>query len=315
MREDTYGPEDDRMMPAVVVLGQAGRDLVLQIPALPDAGGSTPVHDRVEIVGGKGVNQAVGLRQLGASVRLIAVLGTDTIGDGLMREVSQDEINTDWVVRRGSSALAVDIIDDGDHSRRLLEHVPTESQVTPGDVQAAVNSGVFDGADTICLQLQQPIDGLLLAARAARERNMRVVLDGAVEGRGRDELLSYASVVRADASEAEILAAARIDSVDVARQAAQALLKTGPEIVVLTVKRRGEFVAWNGGEAFIPHRDEPVIDPTGAGDAFVAGLVTGLRAGRAPRDAAQLASTAAAATIGHPGGRPDLGGLRTKDRA
>lgn len=47
-------------------------------------------------------------------------------------------------------------------------------------------------------------------------------------------------------------------------------------------------------------------DPARAGDAFTAGLIAGLAGGGPPQRAAHLAVAAAGATVGHPGGRPDL---------
>lgn len=47
-----------------------------------------------------------------------------------------------------------------------------------------------------------------------------------------------------------------------------------------------------------------MVEPTGAEDTFVAGLVAGLD--RGPYEAARCGSAAAALTVGHLGGRPDL---------
>ena len=55
----------------VVVVGQVARDLVLRVPVLPDAGGSTHVQERLEVLGGTGANQAVGLAQLDLPVALV----------------------------------------------------------------------------------------------------------------------------------------------------------------------------------------------------------------------------------------------------
>ena len=49
-----------------------------------------------------------------------------------------------------------------------------------------------------------------------------------------------------------------------------------------------------------------MADTTGAGDAFVAGLIAGLDRGDPPEQAARLAAAAAGATVGHAGGRPAL---------
>lgn len=53
-------------MTGVLVAGAIARDLVLRVDELPDDGGAAEVLTRIEVPGGKGTNQAVGLRQLGA---------------------------------------------------------------------------------------------------------------------------------------------------------------------------------------------------------------------------------------------------------
>ncbi|MCP2032371.1 ribokinase [Okibacterium sp. HSC-33S16] len=294
--------------PHVVVVGQAGRDVVLSVGTVPDPGGSVTVDERIEILGGKGANQAIGLQQLGAKARLVAVVGEDAQGTSMLQQIVDAEVNADSVVRRGTTALLVDVVDN-EGANRLIEDVPPESLLTMNDVDAAESRGVFDGADVVCLQLQQPGDVLVRAATHARWRDVRVLLDGAVEGRERDELVSLSQVVRADAHEAELLTGSRVQSVDDASRAAHSLLADGPELVVLAIEDRGEFAAWRGGAVFVPFGDDPVVDPTGGGDAFVAGLVTGLNAGLGPERAVRFASRAAASTIGHLGGRPDLAHL------
>ena len=48
-----------------MVVGQTARDLVLQVERIPAAGSAAPATQRLEMLGGKGANQAVGLVQLG----------------------------------------------------------------------------------------------------------------------------------------------------------------------------------------------------------------------------------------------------------
>ena len=75
-------------------------------------------------------------------------------------------------------------------------------------------------------------------------------------------------------------------------------------MVVLGAGSEGNVVAWAEGEAVIPLADVEVVDTTGAGDAFTAGIVTALH--RGPEEAARWGSAAAARTVGHVGGRPRL---------
>ena len=76
--------------------------------------------------------------------------------------------------------------------------------------------------------------------------------------------------------------------------------------VALAVEDAGNLVAWPDGCVFLPLSGIPVVDTTGAGDAFVAGLITALAQDSGPQRAARLAAAAAGATVGHPGGRPAL---------
>jgi ribokinase len=286
----------------VVVVGQVARDLVLRLAVLPDAGGSAPVEERHELLGGKGANQAVGLAQLDLPVALVAVAGADAAGAAVLEQARQDGIDTAAVRRRGTTALLVDVV-EASGARRLLEHVPPESLLTIDDVQAAAD--VLRGADTVLLQLQQPGPALVQAVRLTPQ-GARVVLDGGTDDRDvRRALLGRAQVVRADAAEAAQLSGVRVLTVDDAREAARGLLGQGPDVVALAVPGAGDLVVWRDGEVLLPLAGE-VVDPTGAGDAFVVGLTAALRNGRTAAEAAQVAAATSRRTVGRLGGRPDL---------
>lgn len=308
---ETAGRETSAGRPArdrVVVVGQAARDLVLRVDAVPDAEGSTTVAERIERLGGKGANLAVGLRQLSPATRvtLVAVLGTDAPGEVAFEDAAGSGLDVGHVVRRGRTALLVDLV-DGDGHRRLLEDVPAEAHLTAADVESAADA--IREAGTVVLQLQQPAEALLAAARLAHRAGGRLVLDGAIDGAAREELLSLASVVRADAHEAGLLTGVEIAHEADAHRAAAAILEHGADVAALAVPGEGDLVAWPGGARFFPFTEHDETDRTGAGDAFVAGLVTGLRRGDDPATAGRLAADAASSTVQRLGGRPDLGHL------
>jgi ribokinase len=156
------------------------------------------------------------------------------------------------------------------------------------------------------VQLQQPPAAALAAATLAHRAGGKVALDGAPDEDCRDTLLEMADVVRADAREAGLLAGSPVTTAAEAEKAAAELLRQGPSLVALAVEGAGNLVAWPDGCVFVPLPDIPVIDTTGAGDAFMAGLITALAQDGGPQRAARLAAAAAGATVGHPGGRPTL---------
>lgn len=282
-------------MDEIVVVGQMARDLVLVVDEVPGSGGTTPVRERREMLGGKGANIAVGLAQLGAPVALVGVVGDDDVGARLIARAAADGIATDAVVSRPDCAtgLIVDIVADG---WRYLEDLPDGVLLREEDLPI----DLIAQAAAVVVQLQQRPEVALKAARAALGR---VVLDGAPE-RLRDELLACADVLRADHQEAELLTGRKITSADDALRAAREL--KGLELVAFAVDGVGNVFVWDGGELVLPLGDADVVDTTGGGDAFVAALTFALTRGDGPEDAARRAVEASGATVTHPGGRPEL---------
>lgn len=300
MAGSTVGPLD------VAVVRQVARDLVLLIDTMPEPGTSASVRERQETLGGKGANQAVALAQLGASVALLGVVGDDDDADRVLRRAAADGIDVRPVIRRAGSptGLIVDIV-DADAAWRYFEDLPPSVLLTQADI--AANADFLAAARAVTVQLQQPTVVALAAARVARAAGNLVVLDGAPRDHDLvDELLACADVVRADAHEAELLVDRPIDDTDDALDAARALLARGLRLVALAAGDHGNVFVWPDGSLVLPLTEGPVVDTTGAGDAFTAALTLALVRDAEPGAAARAAVAAAAATVGHAGGRPRL---------
>lgn len=281
------------------MVGQMARDLVLVVDEVPGPGGTVPVRERREMLGGKGANIAVGLAQLGAAVELVGVVGDDDVGERLTARAAADGIGTGAVVSRKGcdTGLIVNVVADG---WRYLEDLPDGVLLREDDLPIEL----IARAAAVVVQLQQPPEVALKAARAATGC---VVLDGAPDRLG-DELLACADVVRADHREAELLVGRKITGADDAVRAAHEVRERGPRFVAFAVDDVGNVFAWDGGELVVPLGDAEVVDTTGGGDAFVAALTFALTRGEGSEDAARRAVEAAGATVTRPGGRPDLTG-------
>jgi ribokinase len=277
------------------VIGQLARDLVLSVDDLPEPGSSADATGRLEQLGGKGANQAVGLAQLGVRPALIAVAGDDVIGDVLLDQARRDGIDVSGVVRRRGvlTGLIVEILSGGEY--RYVEHLPL---LAVADVERQAER--IGRQDAVLVQLQQPADVAAAAARIGHDAGRLVVLDGAPSAD--DALLSHADVVRADEKEAELLLGAGPDEM---RDAARKLLEKGPRLIAVAVGDGNLFV-WPDGDLLVPLTGDEVVDTTGGGDAFVAALTASLLRGEEYPEAARRATAASGATVGHAGGRPDL---------
>jgi ribokinase len=99
-----------------------------------------------------------------------------------------------------------------------------------------------------------------------------------------------------------------LDNPDDITAAARELLDQYPRLrlVAFGAGRHGNVFAWPGGNVTLPLADVQVADTTGGGDSFVAALTLALLRGAEPEAAAEAAVAAAAQTVRHAGGRPDL---------
>jgi ribokinase len=292
----------------VIVIGQAARDVVLRTDGIPESGGSTRLLEYRTVLGGKGANQAVGLAQLGVPVALVAVLGSDRAGDEGVTQLREDGVEPRAVARRGTTAVLLDLVDQPG-SRRLFEQIPSSALLSEADVAAARDVLETPGLDTVSLQLQQPAEALLAGARWGRDAGALVVADGAPPPEARRALLKLVQVLRVDATEAGMLAGEPVESVAQADGLGRQLLGEGPELVAIAVPGVGDLLVWPDGSHLLEFGDNRVVDRTGAGDAFVAGLIAGMRHGDEPVAAGRLAAAAASSTVQRLGGRPDLRSL------
>jgi ribokinase len=300
------------VVPDAAVLGQIGRDLVLVVDGVPEPHGTVPVRQRLEMLGGKGANQAVALSQLGLRPALIGVVGSDPAGAWALAQARRDRIDVRGVVRRrgARTSLIVEVLAPGG-AWRYLEDVPEPVLLTEADVHGSAET--LATARAVVLQLQQPSAAMLAAARYARQADRLVVLDGApAEDGHRDALLAAADVVRADARESAALAGGPLHDAATAVRAGRDLLRRGPRLVALAVSGTGNVFVWPDGDVCTPLSGVDVVDTTGAGDAMIAALTAALLRGRGFAQAAQDANNAAAASVGRIGGRPALRGVTAR---
>jgi sugar/nucleoside kinase (ribokinase family) len=143
------------------------------------------------------------------------------------------------------------------------------------------------------------------AARAAHAAGRRVALtlsDPFCVHRHRD---AFREFVRTEAdilfaNEAEILALYETeDFADAARQAAEEV-----ELAALTRSGRGSVLLSNGARHEVAAEPAKVVDTTGAGDAYAAGVLAALARGLPLPECGRWGSVAAAEVISHFGARP-----------
>jgi ribokinase len=185
--------------------------------------------------------------------------------------------------------------------RRFIESMGANDDL---EIDGPTLRALLSDESWLLMSTALPSAPLIAAAEIGREAGARIALDLAGSPHTNERLLRYADLVRIDADEAGALIGSEVTDFDTAAAAARWLQVRGPDIVAVQAGAHGDLLRVHTDEHRIPRRPVATLDPTGAGDAFVATLVVRLAAGDEPARAAVLASAAAGHTAGQLGGTP-----------
>ena len=288
-----------------LVIGSINMDLVLNVHSVPVAGESCLADRYRYFAGGKGANQAAAAARLGALVTFIGKIGNDANGLQLLETQKAFGVDTACVKTDPSAptGLAVVMVEP-DGKNRILVCPGSNMLLTPEDVVPVIESGSFD---VVILQLEIPQETVITACRAARKRNIPVILDmGPAQVFPLQEI---AGVAILSPNETETLALCGIlpDTEEKAREAAMRLMdKSNAGYVVI---KRGAYGAYVYGKGVDRNFDAPkvtAVDTTAAGDAFTAALAIGYMATGDIGKAAVYANRVGALSVTRAGAQASL---------
>lgn len=283
--------------PLICVVGASNIDLLTKLPRLPRLGETLVGHSFHLGCGGKGANQAVMARKMGADVIMVTKLGRDMFGEYTLTNYRQQGIETThilWDEERFSGVASIFVDDEG---RNVIVIVPGANfGLTREDVSHARE--VIQKADVVVCQLEVPLEATAEALRLAKEGGRALTIFNPAPGQPLEEaLMRNSDVIAPNETEAEAILGITIHSIDDATAAARRLVGTGARTAVITLGDRGAVLADREGITHIPAVPVRAVDTTGAGDAFIGTLAYFLALGRPLREAVRLANAAAALSV------------------
>ena len=271
--------------------------LVRPVEAIPEGQGGAIVEQIRQTAAGTAGGTALVLARLGATVRSAGAIGTDAIGDQLLRLLDAEGIDTSLLVRRDdaqTSASVLPIRPDG--SRPAFHVVGANATYGPDDVPWD------DLAAATHLHLGGPeFMGGEAAARIlsfAREHGVTTSIDVLAPGDPGIFAWIEAAFAHVDyvlPNDEQVLAWTGESDLEAA---CRALLAKGAGCVAATAGADGALVVTPDGITRVPAFEVDVVDTTGCGDAFSAGFVRGVGLGLSPADAAALGCATAAQVAG-----------------
>jgi ribokinase len=261
----------------IAVAGSLNYDLMAYVPHLPRPGEAVHARELRRSLGGKGFNQAVAARRLGAEVELLGALGCDAFGAEFEARLAELGVGRRGVRRLDTpTGIAIPVVDQGGENTIV--------------VALGANLGL----------LPDMLDPALLAADAVlvqgelRAETSRRALE---LGRG----LKILNIAPASPELAESVPLADVVVVNEGEAAdmggPERLRSLGAGAVVVTLGARGAMA----GSTLVPAPRVDAVDTTGAGDAFCAALAVALAEGRELEAAVAWANRAGAAACLVPG--------------
>lgn len=247
-------------------------DLTYRVNGLA-VGGTNRIREVAQRPGGKAVNVARLLHLLGEDVHLVSTAGGDS-GVGLAESLEHDGIPHELILSAAPTRRTVAIVDDATGEVTMLNE-PAVLEEWPAYFAAV--SAQIPAADVLVisgrLPAGAPLDGYAQLTAIAREHDRPVVVDTSGPAL-MATLAATPTIVKPNADELR-----ECTHESDPTQAARSLADRWQVTVVASLGADG-LVAVDGDSAWHarPARALPG-NPTGAGDAVVAGLARGLRAG------------------------------------
>ncbi|MGI9525464.1 MAG: ribokinase [Hyphomicrobiaceae bacterium] len=290
----------------IVVLGVFVADTAYRAERAPRIGETLLGKSFALGPGGKGSNQAVAAARLGGDVSLITRLGNDAFAD-LAEQTWAEAGVKNAAVRDPASytGAAYIFIEEATGDNAIIVCPGAAREIGTSDID--VNRNMIRSAAVFITQLEQPIEAATYALKTARDGGTTTILNPAPAATLDDTIFGFCDYVTPNETEAEELTGISVSTLEDARRAADALIARGAGSAVITLGERGALLRSQHSSEHIPSfAAGPIVETTGAGDAFNGGLAVGLAMGLSPREAVRLGCATAGISVTRPGTAPSM---------
>lgn len=294
------------MTKPIVILGIFVADTAYRAERMPRMGETILGRTFALGPGGKGSNQSVAAAMAGGQTHFITRLGRDDFAQiarstwskaGVRPEVTEDD--------ESYTGAAFIFLEDATGNNAIIVSPGAATRITPADLDAKAD--LIRGAAVFVTQLEQPIPAARRGLEIARSAGVRTILNPAPAAPLDDALLSLCDFVTPNESEAEALTGMPVTTVAEAERAADALLARGVGAVVITLGGNGALYRDRTRSVHVPVISAgPVVETTGAGDAFNGGFAVALSEGRDVVEAVRFGCATAGISVTRPGTAPSM---------
>jgi ribokinase len=278
---------------SITVLGSIHIDLYINIDRLPEMGETIIGRGFSILPGGKGANQAVGCGRLGEKTYIIGRIGVE-FSDLLLKNFRDNNVMTNFITidKQYPTGAAFIILNEKTKENMIIIDPGAGRRISNTDIDRAENA--IDSSRIVLLQLEIPLEANFYMCKKAKSKGKTVILNPAPAKILPEDMFHYIDIITPNRVEAHQLTGIPVRDLSTAKEAGEKLIQKGVNIVIITLGSYGSVLVSRSEAVHYPAFKVNVVDTTGAGDAFNAGLAVALSKGIDIKEAVVWANAAAA---------------------
>jgi sugar/nucleoside kinase (ribokinase family) len=289
-------------MHEVTCLGIIVADVIAKtVNSLPQEGKLDLIEQLELHLGGCASNTAVDLQKIGIETAVIGKVGNDGFGTFVINEMKRNGVNVKGVVESNGSATSASVVSiNSDGERSFLHHLGANAEFSNSDIDFSIidNSKILFIAGSL---LMPSFDGDPAAAvlKKTKDSGIVTVMDTAWDSTGKwmqkiKPCLPFIDYFIPSFEEAAMISG-KNNPVDIA----DLFISEGVKTAVIKMGSKGCYIKNCTGEQYFieAFKNIKAIDTTGAGDAFVAGFITGIAKGWDLKTCGTFANAAGACCV------------------
>ena len=290
----------------IVILGVFVADTAYRASRQPKIGETIIGNEFSLGPGGKGSNQAVAAALAGGNVHFISRLGKDDFANMAISLWEKSGI-TPHVTQYSDSytGAAYIFIEDKTGNNAIIVSPGAAANINDDDINA--NKELIQGSRVFMTQLEQSLDAAGTALSFAKDGGAITILNPAPAQPLGENILKLCDFVTPNEIEAEQITGTPVKSINDAEIAAGKLLEKGASAAVITLGEQGALFKDNNQIIHQPSYEVgPVVETTGAGDAFNGGLAVALAEEMPIDKALRFACATASISVTRQGTAPSM---------
>ena len=249
--------------------------------------------------GGKGSNQAIAAARAGGDVSFVTKLGKDNYADMALKLYQEAGVNTQAVILDPNlNTGAAGILINQKTGENAINVVPGAA-ATIDHKFIDDNLSIIKNSKIFLTQLETSIDATMYALKMAKENGCTTILNPAPARNLPNYCFENIDFFTPNETEASFFINQSIESEEDCQSAAKVLLDKGVKNILITLGDKGCFFKNQEEEFLLPAKklSAPVVDTTGAGDAFNGAFSVALSKNKNYKEAIEFANLVAGISV------------------